>query len=134
MNLSDYKESASKQEKGSPCYIGEGGSYFDVKRIHTPEYYKQIEHIRVKLYGFAPKDVDNNLVLATWLVDYGVTGWSGIEGDDGNLRYSKPNSRKVFLNPDYFLSLNALLIHHAGDYNNYLHDEIEEDIEQAKKN
>ncbi len=134
MNLSDYKESKKKQEKGSPCYIGDGGSCFDVKRIHTPEYYKQIEDIKINLYGFAPKEIDNNLVLATWLVEHGVTGWSGIEGDNGNLRYSKSNVRKVFLNPDYFLSLNALLIQHASDYNNYLHDEIEKDIEQAKKN
>lgn len=135
MNLIDYRESVEKQEKGSPCYIGDGGSYFNVKRIHTPDYYLQIEEIKVELYGFAPnpKEVDNNKVIATWLVEHGVTGWSGVEGDEGELKYSKKNARKVLLNPDYFLSLNALLIQHASDYNNFLHDEIKKDIEQAKK-
>ncbi len=134
MKLSNYKESTVKQEKGSPCYIGDGGSYFNVKRIHTPEYNKQIEDIKTNLYGFDYKDLDNNLILAHWLVEHGVTGWDGIENDDSNLRYSQPNARKIFLNPEYFLSLNALLIQHASNYNNYLHDLTQKDIEQAKKN
>jgi hypothetical protein len=132
MNLSDYKESKAKQESGSPCYIGDGGSYFDVKRIHTPEYTKQIEDIKKQEYGFAPKEIDNNLILATWLCEYGVTGWEGvIDGEE--ITYSKRNARKIFLNPDYFMSLNALLIQHASDYNNYLYDEVIEDIETIKK-
>ena len=133
MNLSDYKESKVKQEKGSPCYIGDGGSYFNVKRIHTPEYNKEIEDIKIELYGFDYKDLDNNVILANWLSQYGVTGWSGIDGENSDLRYNKPNARKIFLNPEYFLSLNALLIQHASNYNNYLHDLTEKDIEQAKK-
>ena len=133
MNLADYKESQEKQEKGSPCYLGDGS--FDVKRIHTPEYNKQIEEIKLELYGFAPKEIDNNLILAHWLCEHGVTGWDGVFGDeDEELDYSKPNARKVFLNPSMFLSLNALLISHSSDYANYLYDLVEKDIEAVKKN
>lgn len=133
MNLNDYKENKVKQDKGSPCYVDDGGSYFDVQRMHTPQYYKQIEDIKIELYGFAPKEIDNSLVLATWLCEHGVTSWSGVFEGDSELKYTKVRARKVFLNPSYFLSLNALLLQHAGDYNNYLNDEVEKDIEQTKK-
>jgi hypothetical protein len=137
MNISDFRESQDKKELGSPCYIGDEGSFFNVKRIHTPEYNKQIEEIKVELYGFAPKpsDVDNNLILATWLCEFGVTGWVGVDDgeNDCELRYNKVNARKVLLNPEYFLSLNPLLIQHAGNYNNYLHDVTQKDIEAIKK-
>ena len=132
MKLSNYKESQGKKESGSPCYIEE--AHFDVKRINTPEYHKQIEDITKREYGFAPKDVDHNLVFATWLCEHGVTGWDGVIGDNNEeLAYSKRTARKVFLNPDYFMSLNAVLFNHAGNYNNYLHDEVTEDIETIKK-
>ena len=132
MRLDLYKESDSKQESGSPCYLGDGS--FDVKRIHTPEYNKQIEDIRKKEYGLAPKEINTNLILATWLAEYGVTGWDGILGDnDDPVKFTRQNARKVFLNPAYFLSLNAILIQHASDYNNYLYDEAIEDVEVIKK-
>ena len=132
MRLSNYKESSRKQEAGSPCYVEE--AHFDVKRIGTPEYSKQIDEITKKEYGFAPKDVDNNLIIAVWLCEYGVTGWDGVIGeDDKELAYNKRNARKVFMNPDYFMSLNLLLIQHAGNYNNYLYDDLLVDIENVKK-
>ena len=134
MKLSLYKEDVSKRESGSPCYLGDG--YFNVMRINTPDYYKQIEDIKKRLYGFSPKDMDSNEIIGTWLSEHGVTGWDGIiDGDDDKeLPYSKKSARKIFLNPAYFLSLNALLIQHASDYNNYLFDAIETDINAAKKN
>lgn len=132
MRLYDYCESQDKQEKGSSCYLGD--AVFYVKRINTPDFHKEIEQIKKELYGFAPKEIDNNLVYANWLVEYGVTGWEGVLNTDDNiLRYSHKNASKVFLNPEYYLSLNMLLINHAGDYSNYLHDEVEQDIENIKK-
>lgn len=132
MNLLDYEECHDKQESGSPCYLGDGAFY--VKRIHTPEYTKQIEQIRNSLYGFTSKDVDQNLIIAHWLAEYGVTGWDDIfNPDDSELKFSRSNARKVFLNPGQFMSLNTLLITHAANYANYLLDAIEEDIEQVKK-
>jgi len=132
MDLNDYKESLDKQEKGSPCYLGEGS--FDVKRIHTPEYNKQVEEIKLELYGFSAKEMDDNLILAHWLCEYGVTGWSGVFDGEEELKYSQSNARKVFLNPEMFMSVNSLLVNHARDYANYLHDEVEKDIDAVKKN
>ena len=132
MRLDLFKESKDKQESGSPCYLDDG--YFNVLRLHTPEYNKQIEDIKKLEYGFAPKDIDTNLVIATWLAEYGVTGWDGVlDEDDNELRFTRKNARKVFLNPAYYLSLNALLIQHASDYANYLFDDVNEDIESVKK-
>lgn len=133
MNLQDYREDLKKQVKGSPFYVMGGDSHIDVARAGTPEYFKQIEEIKLELYGFEQKDVDNNLVVAHWLCEYGITGWDGLLDGDNSIRYSKPNARKIFLNPEYFLSLNALLINHASDFNNYLTDATEKDIEQIKK-
>lgn len=132
MNLNDYLEDPSKQEQGSPCYLGDGAFY--VKRIHTPEYNKQIEEIKNALYGFTSKEMDQNLIIAHWLSNYGVTKWEGVNNpDDSELDFSRANARKVFLNPGQFMSLNALLITHASNYANYLMDEVEEDIKQVKK-
>ena len=131
MNISNYTEDKSKQEKGAPCYIEDG--YFDVKRFNTPESNIEIEDIKKKEYGFAPKDMDHNKIIAIWLCEYGVTGWDGVLDGDKPLKYSKATARKVFLNPAVFLSLNLVLLQHASDYNNYLHDAIEEDVQAIKK-
>lgn len=134
MLLSDFREDANKQEKGSPCYIGEGCFY--VCRVGGRDYTKQIEQIKLELYGFAPKDMDENLIMAHWLVDYGVTGWDDIfDGDlDNPVEYSKQAARKIFLDPSYWKSLNIVLINHGSNYSNYLHDEVEKDVNAVKKN
>ncbi len=133
MRLLDYKEDLVKHESGSPYYLGDGCFY--VKRFGTVDSSKQIEEIKLELYGFSPKEIDNNLVLAHWLCEYGVTGWDDIlNEDDEQLPYSKSNARRVFLNPAFFLGINSLLIDHACSYKNYLYDEVEEDIEAIKKN
>lgn len=132
MYLPDYMEDMDKQESGSHCYVGEG--YFLVKRFGTVEANKQIEDIKRELYGFAPKDIDSNKVFAYWLSEYGVTDWDGIlDEKESELKYSKANARKVFMNPSCFLSLNTLLINHASNYSNYLYDELCEDVEAVKK-
>lgn len=133
MKLSSFRENTDKQDSGSPCLIGD--AYFDVRRANTPEYQMQIEDIRNKLYGFAPKNVDANEVIAHWLAEHGVTDWGGVL-DEGDLplEFNKQNCRSVFLNPEYHLSLNALLIQHAGNYQNYLYDEVNKDVEEIKKN
>ena len=131
MNISTFEESAEKQESGSPCYIEDG--HFNVKRFNTTQSTIEIEAIKKREYGFAPKDIDNNKVFALWLCEYGVTGWDGIGDDEKDLEYSKSTARQIFLNPAYFLSLNLLLLQHASDYSNYLNDEAEEDVEAVKK-
>lgn len=132
MQLSSYQEDTSKQESGSHCYIGEG--YFLVRRFGTDESNKQLESIKRGLYGFAPKEIDSSLVLASWLCDYGITGWGGILDEEENeLEFSVMNLRRVILNPSCYLSLNTLLINHASNYTSYLFDEVVEDVENIKK-
>lgn len=132
MKLSQYEEDTEKQEKGSPCYLYD--AHFDVKRTGTPIFNKEVQAIKSRLYDFAARDIDMNLVMATWLAEIGVTNWDGVlDKDDNELEYSKSNARAVFLNPAFYNSLNLLLLQHAADYNNYLHDEMEEDIEAIKK-
>lgn len=150
MKLSQYKEDLEKQEKGSPCYLYDG--HFDVRRSGTPSFNKEVQEIKSRLYDFAARDIDMNLIMAHWLAEFGVTGWGGVldEGDRveykkngklirtveirrGELEYSKKNARAIFLNPAFYNSLNLLLLQHAADYNNYLHDELEKDLEAIKK-
>ena len=131
MNISTYEEDINKQEKGSAFYIEDG--HFDVKRFNTPQSNIEIEEIKKKEYGFAPKTIDHNKVIAIWLCEYGVTGWDGIFDDEKELSYSLATARQIFLNPAYFLSLNLVLLQHASDYNNYLHDEVDQDVEAVKK-
>jgi len=131
MQLLDFAEDSQKQENGSPLYLDDG--FICVKRIHTVEYNKQRESIRNSIYGFSPNDIDENLITSHWLAEYGVTGWDGVLDGDKELEFSRENARAVFLNPNYKLSLNALLINHAANYANYLFDEVSEDIKKIKK-
>lgn len=136
MILSQFQEDLEKQEKGSPCYINrDSEAYFNIKRSGTPAFNKEVQEIKSRLYDFAARDIDMNLIMAHWLAESGVTGWDGVLDEDGEvLEFSRFNARKVFLNPAFFSSLNLLLLHHAADYNNYLHDELEKDVEAIKKN
>lgn len=131
MNLELFAEDQEKQENGSPLYLDDG--FICVKRIHTSEYSKQRESIRNNLYGFSPNDIDENLITAHWLAEYGVTDWEGVFDGENELEFTRANARAVFLNPNYKLSLNALLINHAANYANYLFDEVTEVIEAVKK-
>jgi len=132
MKLELYAEDLDKHSGGSPCYLE--GACFYVQRAGTKDFNKQIEEIKKELYGFAPKDIDNDKITAFWLAEYGVTGWEGVENEDSELEFSRENARAVFLNPAYYRSLNAYLINHAADYSKYLFDEVSEDIEATKKN
>jgi len=132
MKLESYAEDLDKHAGGSPYYLEEACFY--VQRAGTPEFNKQIEEIKNELYGFAPKVIDNNKITAFWLAEYGVTGWDGVINEDEELEFSRSNARSVFLNPAYYMSLNALLLTHSSNYSNYLFDEVNGDIEAAKKN
>lgn len=130
-----YKEDVKKHFSGSPCYINQ--MTFDIARIGTKESNLQFKEIREKLYGLFPKpsDIDENEVFANWLADCGVTGWDNVTNDEGGdpLEYSKVMCRQLFLSEQYWLSLNQVLIRHATNFENYLHDEAYEDIETGKK-
>ena len=134
MQLSEYRESIQLQEKGAPISVGD--AIFYIKRIGTPAAQKFIKELKLSLWGpFANHaEQDANELLAHWLTEYGCTGWEGVQDESGvDLPYSQQAARKVFTNPEYYLSLNAILTNAASMYENYLHDQAEEDAEALKK-
>jgi len=133
MKLSDYQESKQLQQEGAPIAVGD--SVFYVRRLGTKESQEAIKNIRQQLYGPFHKmsEVDNNRLYGHWLTEYGVTGWSNVEDQDGALEYSKEAARNIFTNPEYFLSLNDLLISAALRFENYLHDEAQTDGDKLEK-
>jgi len=134
MNLSEYRESLDLRKSGAPIPIGDATFY--IRRFGTPESNELIKQLKMQLFGPLHKlqDGDDNQVFAHWLTDYGCTGWANVQDLDGNaLEYSQQTARKLFTNPEYFMSLNQLLINGACFFENYLHEEAEADIEALKK-
>jgi len=133
MNLSDYRESKDKQQNGSPIYVG--SAVFYVRRLGTKESQEALKNIKQALYGPFHKmqDVDNNRLYGHWLTEYGVTNWEGVNDQDGELTYSKDAARNIFTNPDYFLSLNDILITAALRFENYLAEETQTDGDKLEK-
>lgn len=70
------------------------------------------------------------------LAEYTVSGWSGVYSDDGEgeeIVYSMSASREIFLNKEYFLSLNRAIEEFSWNFTGYLHLRSEEDLEALKK-
>ena len=135
MNLNEYREDLTIHEKGAPISVGD--AIFYIRRIGTPAAQKFIKELKLWLWGpFANHpEQDANELLAHWLTEYGCTGWDGVQDADtgADLPYSQQAARKVFTNPEYYLSLNAILTNAASMYENYLHDQADEDAEALKK-
>lgn len=130
-----YAEDVKKHFSGSPCYIAQMTFY--VARIGTKESTLQFKEIREKLYGLfpKPKDINESEIFANWLADCGVIGWEDVTNNetDEAMEYTKASCRQLFLTEQYWLSLNQLLINHATNFENYLHDQAYEDTESLKK-
>lgn len=133
MELSAFREDLAKHTSGAPIYVGDACFY--VRRWGTAEAQKALRDIRLGLFGPLHKHQigDDDRIMAEWLAEYGVTGWENVRGDDGPLGYDKQAARKVFLNPEYFQSLNSLLYVEAAKFENYLHDQAAEDLDALKK-
>lgn len=135
MSLDLYREDVKKHSSGSPCYVAD--MTFFVCRIGTKEAQAQISEIKEKLYGLfpRPKDVNENEIFANWLAYHGVTGWENVTDDEGgqDMEFSQSFARQLFLNEAYWLSLNQVLITHAANYENFLGDQVYEDVEEIKK-
>jgi hypothetical protein len=134
MNLADYRESIELRDAGAPIPVGD--STFYIRRFGTPKSNELIKQLKMQLFGPLHKmqDGDDNQVFAHWLTDYGCTGWDNvIDIDDKPLQYSQQTARKLFTNPEYYMSLNQLLINAACFFENYLHETAESDAEALKK-
>ena len=136
MNLIDFKESLEKCSKGAPVYIGE--MTFWLKRWGTKDSNKAIEKIKQELYGLFPdpKEMDESEIYAHWLVSYALVDWEGVKQDDGEVLECTARSTKgVILNREYWGhgGLVHQLVTQAMNYENFLHDAIDEDTEAVKK-
>lgn len=135
MLLSLYAEDSDKQLNGTPIYI-ESATFYG-RRFGTPESKKVFKELRDKLFGPLHRwtEQDDDKLCAHWLVEYGIVNWEGVNEAEGvPLQYNKENARGVFLNPEYFLSLNARLIGELSRFENFLYDAADEEIEALKKN
>lgn len=134
MQLSEYRESKELHDKGAPISVGD--AVFYIRRLGTPKAQAFMKELKLSLWGpFANHaEQDANELLAHWLTEYGCTGWDGVQGESGeDLPYSMQAARKVFLNTEYWLSLNAILTNAATMFENYLHEQLEQDIDALKK-
>lgn len=137
MNLSDYREDLEKHEKGTPIYIQDACFY--LRRMGTDASNKALRKIKQTLYGISPdpKELNEMEIYAHWLVEFGLQDWSGVydADDDNEIEYSERMKRKIFLNKEYWGSggLVHQLIAEALNFENFLHDEADEDAEAVKK-
>lgn len=132
-----FEEDLEKSLNGAPIYPFPDNAdlFFDVKRIGTFQQQNEMEDIRKRVYGFnPPRHIDNNLLWAHWLGEYGCTGWGYLEDDKGNaLEFSRATCRGIFLDESHRNFLVPTLISGANDAYAYLTDEAIEAIEEAKK-
>ena len=136
MPLGVYRESLELQSAGAP-FETEAGTFI-VRRSGTEEYWKKRREIVARLYGvyLQPKPEQESVILANMLAEYTVSGWSGVYSDDGEgeeIVYSMSASREIFLNKEYFLSLNRAIEEFSCNFTGYLHLRSEEDLEALKK-
>jgi hypothetical protein len=117
MLLSSFAEDPEKQQNGTPIYVGD--ATFFCRRYGTPESKRALKE----------------LLMGHWLTEYGVVGWENVFTEEARqLKYSKKDARNIFTNPEYFLSLNTILMRDISNFENFLYDAAEEDIEALKKN
>lgn len=135
--LTCFKSDAAKEQQGAPIYPMPDNAdlFFMVRRIGTFEQQKEMSEITKRVYGFnPPRQVDNNLLWAHWLGEYGVTGWGYLEDDAGNeLKFDRATCRAIFLDSSHKNYLVPTLIGGASDAYSYLTDEALEAIEELKK-
>ncbi len=134
MSLGLFRESLELQKSGAPIVLGD--STFYVRRSGTPDYWKARRDIVSRTLGLylQVKPEDELKISAHMLSDYLVTGWENVFDEDGSeISYSKSAARSVFLNEEYFLSLNKALEDNSWLFQHFLQVEAENDLEELKK-
>jgi hypothetical protein len=136
MTLSLFREDQEKQSSGAPIYIND--MTFIGRRWGTEASQKAIARISKQLFGIAHKSTatDQIELYANWLIEYALVGWENVISTDGQvLEFTKRNASMVFLNEEYWGhgGLIEQIVSGLMSYENYLHDEANEDIDTIKK-
>lgn len=128
-----YREDPDKQESGSPIYVDD--STFWVKRWGTRSSFEEQRQLKNKLFGplhkFTP--YDDWVLIAHWLAEYGVTNWELVTDGGKELKFTRKNAREIFLDESFYRSLNEKLFTFANNYENYLFEAAQEELEDVKK-
>jgi hypothetical protein len=135
MSLAYFREDLTKQQEGAPIHVG--AITFYCKRWGTPESQEFLRNLNKKLFGpfHKAQDSDQQVIYAEWLTGYGVVNWEGCRDVENGMliSYSPESAREIFTNPEYYMSLNVLIINGSMNFENYLHDEAYQDLEDLKK-
>lgn len=135
MTLAYFRESLEKQRDGVPVHVADITFY--VRRWGTPESQSFVRELNKKLFGPFHKSQDSDLhtIYGEWLCGYGVVNWDGCRDADNGmlLSYSEQAAREIFTNSEYYMSLNVLIINGAMNFENFIHDEANKDLEDLKK-
>jgi hypothetical protein len=139
-NLSSFCEDPNKQKEGVWIHFGNevsGRMSFRVRRDKTPDYYEAEARISRGLFqpGERMTPAKRQLLDAHLMDGYFITDWDGdvcLNGEDP-MPFNNANKSKLFLDERYWASLNVALKYSAGLVENYLYDEMVEDIETGKK-
>lgn len=133
MNLTSYRESTDKQNGGVPIYIED--ATFICRRWGTEASDKMVRDITIGLFGplHNRQEGDFNLIFAHWLVEYGIVNWENVTDGQDPVPYSQFNCRRIFLNPEMFLSINKILFQDVNNFEHYLHDALNQDVEDIQK-
>lgn len=164
MKLSAYREDSDKQAKGVPIYIGDAVFYCRRWGTPESQSFIKDLRKKLFGPLHKDQQGDENKLIAEWLIEYGITGWDGVLEETATeeqeyqwyeffhkfksmfgrqkidkpsvkeLTYSKAAARNIFSNPEYYLSLNSLLLSGSMNFENYLYDDADEDLEAIKKN
>lgn len=138
--LNFFEEDYSKFEKGTPLHIEPDGMIF-VRRI-SDSYKPWVDAMKRALeerHGYAANinslsEEQQLELIGHALASYAVSDWDNIEYPTGvKLECTLENRMKIFTDNKFFRSINEAVLVHGKSYWNYLKEELNEDIELAKK-
>lgn len=130
IHIKQYRENCKAWDEGTWVQAEHADGWnFQIRRVGTPQAHSEMKEIRLSLYGPMPKDEYEPEIIAHWLAKYGVTDWE----NDQDIPYSKANALTLFVNQEYWMSLNLELYNLAANFKVFLDEYTKEDMEPLKK-
>ena len=130
VQIPQYRESEKLKQEGTWVHAASADGWsFKIRRIGTTEWLKARKDATRHLYGLFPQtDIDEDKITAHILADEWITDWQSPEFD-----FTRENARKLFLNPEYWNSLNNELVIRAVNFEHYLKELADDDDKALKK-